>query len=152
MAGGKRKGAGAPKGSRNNPGLNDHPNTKAKQFGAENGNPQIQDSNCGYPTWSVRGAQRYFAAQPIDLDDTNALTNMLGRRKVSVAEAIALKQIRKALAGEDRAMETVTDNIEGKLEESFKYEAKRPPAPINPDEITTHEGLDDAHKQLINCE
>jgi hypothetical protein len=88
---------------------------KATQFGTKKGDLNKIDNmpDAKYAKWDLRNAQRYFAAQPIDLNDKQAIKKLIKGRNPSIAEAIVLKQISKAIGGDNRAIEAVTDNVCG---------------------------------------
>lgn len=86
---------------------------QATQFGGERGNPQSQNANSNKP-WSIRNSVRYYAAQRIDIEDKAALKKLMSK-KSTISENIAIATLAKAMKADMRAVEYVTDQIDGKL-------------------------------------
>lgn len=94
---------------------------KATQFDGERANPQSQNAQSNKP-WSIHNSIRYFSAQPVDEDETpvdeearkRPMKHMLGRNPTR-AERIALKAVSLAEEGDIRAMEFVTERVDGKV-------------------------------------
>lgn len=93
-----------------------------------NGNPKISEygkgtrfgagRNCPYeaqqkamPPWSIRRAVKILASMTV-LEFKDHLANIAN---LSSAEAVALTKLHRAMQGDTRAMQQVTDDIDGKL-------------------------------------
>ena len=91
----------------------EHPNTRAKCFGGEAANPQSQNAGAAKP-WSYRSAARYISAQRVDMSDPKAL-GKLTPKNPTVAELIIANTVAKASKGDMRAVEYLTEQVDGKV-------------------------------------
>lgn len=82
-------------------------------FGSENANPHSSEAGSNKP-WSIRNQLRYLARQPLDQDDPKAFSKLLGKTP-TVAQIIAANSLAKATKADMRAVEFVTDQVDGKL-------------------------------------
>lgn len=96
---------------------------KDTRFGAENGNPRADQIKGSNKPWSVHNSVRYFSAQEIDENDESdhdvetrkrPMKRILGRNPTR-AERIALKAVQLAESGDIRAIEFVTERVDGKV-------------------------------------
>lgn len=110
----------------NNPNIGEE--GKDTRFGAERGNPQAQNAGRSKP-WSIRWAMRHLAAQKIDYTDKDAIKNLIGKRELTIAEAIALKSLTKAMGGDMRAIEHATDNVDGKVTQPIEMNPEKEDLP-----------------------
>jgi len=91
-----------------------------KKFGTPGGSkPMNGDHGYPYERWSLRGSIRHLAAQEIDPRDKDALAKLMGKRKPTIAEMIAIKKLSKAMAGDYACMESVENSVDGKLAETI---------------------------------
>ena len=91
----------------------EHPNTRAKCFGGSDANPQSQNAGAAKP-WSYRSAARYISAQRVDMSDPKAL-GKLTPKNPTVAELIIANTVAKASKGDMRAVEYLTEQVDGKV-------------------------------------
>ncbi|MFI0489348.1 MAG: hypothetical protein ACH344_08725 [Yersinia sp. (in: enterobacteria)] len=84
---------------------------RERQFGQPNANPHWTETYAPH-RGSIRTAQRHLATQLVDPTDPQAIHEMTGGRKLSMAEMMALKQMVRAMK-DDYACKLVTDNIDG---------------------------------------
>jgi hypothetical protein len=97
-------------------GRGENPASKAnlKMFGTEDANPQSQNAGGNKP-WSIRNSIQFLARQEIDQNDgANAFKKILPK-KPTVAQLIAANALAKATKSDMRAVEFVTDQVDGKL-------------------------------------
>lgn len=83
------------------------------KFGSDDPNPQSQNAGGNKP-WSIRNSIRYLARQELDNSDKEAFKKILPP-KPTVAQLIAANALAKATKADMRAVEFVTDQIDGKL-------------------------------------
>ena len=98
---------------------------KRKPFGTPGGDkPMNGDHGYPYERWSLRMTQRHLAAQEIDPFDKDAIQKLIGKRKLTIAETMAIRQIQRGMVNESACV-NVTNNIEGELDKNFVV--KSPP-------------------------
>ncbi len=83
------------------------------QFGGDRANPQSQNAGGNKP-WSIRNSLGYLARQQIDQNDAKAFQKILPKNP-TVAQLIAANALAKATKADMRAVEYVTEQIDGKL-------------------------------------
>lgn len=96
---------------RGNPNIAEH--GKATRFGTGRNSPHAARAKASDP-WSIRRAMRLLAGMTVgELEElaTNA-------DELTAAQAVAIAKICKALNGNVRAMQQVTDDIDGKSTDS----------------------------------
>ncbi len=85
------------------------------QFGGKKGNtPNNKPEGANTKSWSIRHSIRYIARQEIDMSDPKAFSTLLPK-KPTVAQVIAANALAKASKSDMRAVEYVTDQIDGKV-------------------------------------
>ncbi len=84
-----------------------------RPFGTENANPQSQDAGGNKP-WSIRNSVRHLARQPLDMEAKDGFKKLLPKNP-TVAQVIAANTLAKATKADMRAVEYVTDQIDGKV-------------------------------------
>lgn len=89
-------------------------NRAKTQFGGERGNTRRQDNPNANKPWSVRNAVRYLGAQRIDPSDPKAIQKALGNNP-TCAQLAAASCVTRAIKGEQRAFESMVEQIDGKL-------------------------------------
>lgn len=121
-------------------GGNQNPNSLAnlRKFGEPGGNPQSQHKKGGNKPWSIRNSVRYLARQEIDQSDPKAFKNILPA-KPTVAQLIAANTLAKATKADMRAVEYVTEQVDGKLAQTN----------INTDVAAIMEMSDDDLRKLV---
>jgi hypothetical protein len=84
------------------------------RFGAAGGVDPAKATKMGPPKWSIRKQLAHFAAQNVDLNDRNAMKDLLGNNP-TVAQVIAAAALMTASKGDMTAVHYATENIDGKL-------------------------------------
>lgn len=85
---------------------------KGTRFGSDNGpDPSEAGRKGANAKWSVRNASKRIAALTV-----GEAKEMMGRMdELTVAQAVALSKFRSAMAGDTKAMQQFTDDVDGKL-------------------------------------
>lgn len=85
---------------------------KSTQFGGVRAN--VHSSKTEVKPWSVHNSIKRFARMQIDMNDKNAVAKILGKNP-TIAEVIAMNTLMKATKANMRAVEYVTDRVDGKV-------------------------------------
>ena len=108
---------------------------KGTRFG-EGQDPNKYAQAGGKKAWSVRNKMRYLAAQEVDADNPEAFKI---RGKTTRADLIAMKTLQRANDGDIGAVNTVIDNLDGKVAQPFANDPENPL--INSGPVTDNERL-----------
>lgn len=85
---------------------------ESTRFGAEGGpDPSEAGRKGAQRKWSVRDSSRRMAALTVG----EAKEMMKNMDQLTVAQAVALSKFRSAMAGDTKAMQQFTDDVDGKL-------------------------------------
>lgn len=87
----------------------------ATQYGQHDAPPRNNDpGGANTKAWSVRHSIRHIAGQQIDSEDPKAMSKLLPK-KPTVSQMIAAKVLIKATNGDMRAIDSVIEQIDGKV-------------------------------------
>ena len=117
-----------------------------KKLGAKTAfdSDRARAASIGRDKQSVRRIVKMLGATEINMEDTKALAK-LAKGRGTLSFMIALKSFNKAISGDMRAVEYVTDQIDGKLKETYNA-----PPPVVP--VTVNNNMHKATKKMIRAE